>query len=314
MLLQNKKNKKNIFIIIAISLIFYTTYQYFFKIDKKSQELIIKKINIEYQTLPKDLNGYKIGFISDIHWGQATNKNLLNNIIKKLNTEQIDLLLLGGDYLWFEESFFKRLYMYKRNTLYKNIDYKNAKKTINILYADLAKKLDKIEARDGIIAVYGNHDNLLFPKALKKIFKEKNIQLLSNDIFNIKKRKSFISIYGFEDFLRGSPFIKEKNKIKKNEFKILISHNPDFFSYLDLYYPIPYDLSLSGHTHGGQITVPFLPKATHTYYNKYFNGLSKKNLSYHYTSSGIGFTSLSFRVNVTPEIAVIVLHSRKIKD
>ncbi len=312
MLLHCNKNiiSKLTVTFIVICGIYFLCTKIFFKINDESLSLTVKNFNLPYQSLPPNFKNYKIAFISDIHWGQASGEKLLDNIVKKINSKNIDLLILGGDYIWFEESFLKRLYMYKRNPLYKGLRNLKTKNAVEKIYSDLAKKLSKAKTNDGIIAVYGNHDKLLYPTLLKRIFKRENIILLANNILNIKKRNSFLSIYGFEDLWRGSPFIPKKTKIKNNEFRVFVSHNPDYLSYLNHYTSIAYNLSLSGHTHGGQIVIPFFPIATHTYYKEYFHGIFKRNSSYHYTSSGIGFTTLSFRVNAPPEIAIFTLTSK----
>ena len=304
------KFKKFLVILLLIFiLILISAFLILYKMQKDTHTLVVNKINLSYSDLPNDLENYKIGFVSDTHIGLSTNLKFFDSIIKTLNSLDLDILLLGGDYIWMKES---ALFQYPRNSLFNGIEFKlNAEK----IYFYNIEKFSSVKTKDGIYAVYGNHDNWIFPNLLKKISKHKESKIkLKGESFNyIKKGDSNLSIFTFQDFWKKIPNVENHNfKLKKNEFRILIAHNPDTISYINKYIPLEYNLSLSGHTHAGQIRIPFIPKASNTYYKEYVLGLSKiKKNSYHYTSSGIGCTSVPFRFNTKPEIAVFTLVKNK---
>ena len=72
--------------------------------QKDTHTLVVNKINLSYSDLPNDLENYKIGFVSDTHIGLSTNLKFFDSIIKTLNSLDLDILLLGGDYIWMKES------------------------------------------------------------------------------------------------------------------------------------------------------------------------------------------------------------------
>lgn len=278
-----------------------------YKMHIDTFNLKVNKVELAYDNLPTPLNGYKIGFVSDIHLGPSSSIDFLNLIIKELNSLNLDLLLLGGDYIWIRKH---RVFSFKRNNLYSNT---NNKINIRNIYKDIIDNFSKVETKDGIIAIYGNHDNWLYPKILKKFADNSKIRLGKGEVFNIKKGDALISVQTFDDFWKTLPSKKDVyKKLGKNEFRILLAHNPDTISFLDRYFPTKYNLSLSGHTHGGQIKLPLIQRMSNTYYNENIKKLSvlKEDSTYHYTSTGLGFTSVPFRLNVPPEIAVFTLKKK----
>ena len=301
------KHRKKFFIfLILLFFILLSVVFLYYKIEKDTHTLVVNKINLTYPNLPKDLENYKIAFVTDTHLGPATNIKFYNQIIETLNNQDIDLLLLGGDYIWLKECV---VFRYQRNKLYNNLSDR-----INIknIYKDTIDSFSKVKTKDGIIAIYGNHDNWVKPNVLKKLSKNSKIKLVGRKNIFIKKNNSILSIFTFNDFWKTIPRIKDsKTKLNENEFRILLAHNPDSISYINRHYQLKYNLSLSGHTHGGQIALPLIPKASNTYYKEFISGLTNTGEnSYHYTSNGIGYTSMPFRFNVKPEIAILTLVKR----
>lgn len=298
-----KKFLKLKIIIISLTFIIIFAFLIFYKMQKDTHTLIVNNINLPFSSLPKSLNGYKIGFVSDPHLGLSTNIKFFDSIIDTLNKQDLDLLLLGGDYIWLKES---ALFQYRRNNLYTSIDYKENAKNI---FKDNITKFSKVKTKDGIIAIYGNHDNWTFPNVLKKVAKNSKIKLAKRENIYINKNDATLSIYTFNDFWKAIPVLKnDELDLKENEFRVILAHNPDSITYINKYFPLKYNLSLSGHTHGGQIKIPFLNRASNTYYKNRIYGLEKTSKNtFHYTSSGIGYTTIPFRFNVKPEIVIFTL-------
>ncbi|MCL2838741.1 MAG: metallophosphoesterase [Oscillospiraceae bacterium] len=171
------------------------------------------EISFKSHNLPPELDGYRIAFVTDIH---LADEERLWRIRDRLNKENIDLLLLGGDF-------------------FNHVD---------LLGYDL-EILSQTETTDGIFGVEGNHDNYkyLFP-AMEAV----GIIPLSNS--GVYVRDNFW-LAGVEDLWNRNPDISQaKTGVAADSFILLLSHNPDVSMIQDT---TNIDLILSGHTHGGQM-------------------------------------------------------------
>lgn len=209
-LIPKSKTLKIVLGIVAFTLLIHLGHALTF--DRMVQ---YKEIKFESHNWPKELNGYRIAFVSDIH---LADEERLWRIRDHLNKKQTDLLLLGGDFF----------------------DYNRVLgKDLNIL--------SEVRTTDGIFGVEGNHDkaNELVP-AMEKI----NITPLVNKGRYV--RNNFF-LAGVEDLWNGNPDIQEATKGAHSEsFILLLSHNPDLSMKQDTQ---NIDLFLSGHTHGGQMNL-----------------------------------------------------------
>ena len=188
--------------------------------------------------------------------------------------------------------------------------------------------LKKVESKDGIFATLGNHDyvystfleHYIFSKIRgdKKNNVQKLIESLSrigirplvNEYALIKTRNSTIFLEGTDDSDSGNPTILDSDEnYEKSDLKILLSHSPDMLYLPDLKKK-SFDLMLSGHTHGGQIRLPFVgPLVTSTKYaqRKEALGFFKRDKMYVNVSGGIGHSLLPVRINCPAEIVLITL-------
>jgi len=172
------------------------------------------EINFDSLRFPQELNGYRIAFITDVH---TINDEKLQGIVEELNTRQINLLFLGGDFsVW------------------------------NGRYRRCIEILSEIKTSDGIFGIEGNHDNheLLF-----SAMKDFGMLPLSNS--GLRIHEGFF-LAGVEDLWNRNPCITTAAAdAADDDFVLLLSHNPDIAMQQDT---SGIDLILSGHTHGGQIT------------------------------------------------------------
>jgi len=172
-----------------------------------------KEIRFESKNWPKELNGYRIAFVSDIH---LADEERLWRIRDRLNNKKIDLLLLGGDF--FDSN--------------------------RILGKDL-EILSEVYTEDGIFGIEGNHDKYkeLFPTM-------DNVGIIPLSNTGLYVREHFF-LAGVEDLWNRRPNI-QKATIQANpeSFILLLSHNPDLSMKQSTQ---AIDLFLSGHTHGGQM-------------------------------------------------------------
>lgn len=216
------------------------------------------------------LDGFKIAFITDVH---DYPDSKLEEVVEYLNEQDLDLLVLGGDFL-----------------------ETNYQASIEIL--------SKVTTKCGIVGVAGNHDSAT---ALKKIMEEKGMIFLSNQGFEVK---AGFYIGGVADLWKGKPNISDAiADAQENDFILLLAHNPDTVMYQSTE---RIDLTLSGHTHGGEVTFfgilqPGLWFSRITKFGQRFGGgfATSRDGTTVYVSRGVGKQFL--RVFARPEITIITL-------
>lgn len=261
-------------------------------------KLRVRKEVLALPHLASDLDGYVIMHISDLHFKDYMNKDgSINSII---SSQKANLVLITGDFI-----------------------------TSDSDIEPVIGFLKRVESKDGIFATLGNHDYVYSTFLEHYIFskirghKKKNnvqklieslgrigIRLLINEHAVIKTRNSTIFLEGTDDPVSGSPTISDSGEnYEKSDLKILLSHSPDMLYMPDLKKK-SFDLMLSGHTHGGQIRLPFVgPLATSTKYaqRKEILGFFKRDEMHVNVSGGIGYSALPIRINCPSEIVLITL-------
>lgn len=240
-----------------------------------------KETYITNEKIPKEFNNFKILFISDIHHGIVYSKARVQNLVKRINYEKLDIILLGGDYVD-EERYIKPLF----------------------------SQLKNIRSKHGIYAILGNHDHGANPTKIVSAMKEADITYLNNEAIWLNLGNSKIRIGGVGDFWRDKPDITPIIEGVKEEFVILLSHNPDYAEEIKT---DKIDLVLSGHTHGGQVTLfglwaPFIPSI---YGQKYKTGLVSAPHTKVLISNGVGNVAwcIPIRFFARPQINIIYLNN-----
>lgn len=265
---------KKIFLLILIIILFFS-YSFL-----ESKLVEYKKIEIKNNQIPKSFDNFKIIFISDFHKRIYLEPNKIKKIVEKINKENPDMVLLGGDYI-------------------------NQNKKDVVVFSELKN----INSKHGVYGVYGNHDIWIGEDLLKQYFKENNINDLNNNSYWVEKNGEKIKIGGVGDLWKSDQdLLKTTNDLDQKDYSILISHNPDYIEEIKSEDKI--DLILSGHTHGGQITFfgLFAPLNPSKY--KYLKGLYKFENKEMYITRGVGESfHLPFRFFARPEITEIILKS-----
>ncbi|MGG3990021.1 metallophosphoesterase [Bacillus smithii] len=237
--------------------------------------------------IPPSFDGMSIVLFSDTHIGFQYTLNQLQRHVAIINSLQPDIVFFTGDLLDHPGQFPK-----------KHV---------------LPDILGKIKAPFGKFAVYGNHDHGGYGTEIyKNIMEKSSFQILRNEsrkITMINQQRIYIA--GIDDAMLGSPNLYETiKKIPENQFTILLSHAPDLADEASLF---PIQLQLSGHSHGGQIKLPFIGALiTPPFGTKYPEGryeLTKHHRLTLYVNRGLGTTRLPYRFFAVPEITKIVLKS-----
>ncbi len=234
-----------------------------------------KEITIVSNDIPADFDGKKIVFITDIHQSLFFSEERTANLVNRVNELNPDIILLGGDY-------------------------------VNDNSPDVTScflELSKLKAPLGIYGVLGNND----PHELSlTAMKNANITYIGNKGSWVKNGASQIRVGGVGDYITDNQNQKLAiGDANKNDFVILVSHNPDYFPEID---KSTVDLTLSGHTHGGQITIFGWAPITHSKYGQqYITGVKKVDNSTLVVSNGIGTIIVPVRTFSPPQIIVIKL-------
>lgn len=214
--------------------------------------------------------------ITDTQIGYFYNIKKLDSMIKKVNSLKPDIVVFTGDLI------------------------DSANKEPDLL--EITKNLKNIESNIGKFSVFGNHDyRKNREKVYENIMEQAGFRLLINENERISiGNDKFINIIGLDEILLGKPNFNVLENLNKDEFNLLLMHEPDV---IDRILPNKIDLMLSGHSHGGQVRIPVKGAlATPPYGRKYTKGFYNINGNKLYVSSGLGSTKLPFRLCNVPEI------------
>lgn len=261
-----------IFLIAALAIILFLYARYI-----EPNRLTVKSVTVETE---KDIKECKAVFFTDTHFGLYYDVKNIKKIVKKINEQKADIVIFGGDLLD----------NYARDRKILELDY-------------LRDELSKIEA-EGKFAVFGNHD---YGGGAVRIYEDFMIscgfQVLEDDSQLLEAYN--INIIGYDDYLLGwtDPSLY---KVKSEKFNIIVAHEPIISQFIESGSD---NFMLSGHTHGGQVSIPFitkelLPEGS----GKFVKGMYDReeigtdSQLRMYTSSGIGLTKYPLRLFNVPEI------------
>jgi hypothetical protein len=168
--------------------------------------------------------------------------------------------------------------------------------------------LQQIKSRLGSYAVMGNHDATANPDLISEILEAHDIRVLRNSALPLEQKGSRVWLAGIDDVLEGDPDLRATlQKIPREEFSILMAHEPDFAIQVAR---TPVDLQLSGHSHGGQVRFPWIGAPILPNLGRdYPMGLYKLGALTLYTNVGLGTIGLPIRLNCPPEITLFTLRS-----
>lgn len=249
------------------------------------EEIDLVEIDIELDKLGWNFQNFRILNLTDIHLGQWIDPEYLEELVDYVNTLNIDLITLTGDYVSY---------------------------VIDGYEKSLEKSFSKLNAKYGKFGVLGNHDHWMNPDKIREIFKNSGIVDLSNDVFTLEKKGEFLNICGVDSCtVCADNLDKVLAKMKDDTPSILLAHEPDFAE--ESSKTRKFDLQISGHSHGGQFIIP---KFETTPFRgpdsrRYPVGLYKVRNMTQYTSKGLGTNSFRIRINCKPEITIITLKTNK---
>ena len=230
-----------------------------------------------YTIQDKELSGVKIVFASDFHIKPNQQKRL-EQIANIINAQNPDLVVSAGDYVSGHT---------QESTMHPK---------------QIAEELSKVKTKYGFYTTLGNHDGWYDRWYIKELLEKQNIKVLNNKNVKLNINGKDIYIAGVEDMMTAFPNIEDALRGTKSP-TILLTHTPDVFPDV----PKNVNLTLAGHTHGGQVRLPVIGPifTASSYGNKYAIGLIEENGKKLITTRGIGVSILPFRFNCPPEIVII---------
>lgn len=241
----------------------------------------INKYRIPVFSLPKAFNGFRIVHLTDLHFGRLVSESFIAKVIKKANSLEPDIIVCTGDY----------------------VHETCCTKEIDIVWP----LLSTLKAAYGVYSVLGNHDH--WADAEKSIqWLERSGQGIRHTCRPIYKGNERIVIGGAGDYWEDELNIDLCfYGSDDSDCRILLTHNPDA---IDTHFKTPLSLILSGHTHGGQVSIPFYgPPMLPVKNKRYSSGLIETEKGNLFISKGIGWSIYPVRFNCYPEIAVLELQA-----
>ena len=247
----------------------------------------VQEVSVRVANLPEAFRGFRIVQIADFHYGEFTEPTFLRAAVAKANALKPDLVALTGDFV----SSGPMVERISADFAYHCADML-AKLTCPLRYA-----------------VLGNHDVMVNPAAVTDALGSQGIPVLHNSYVPIERDGAKIWLAGVADVLIGNQadlnLALPKENIRGGAPVVLMAHEPDFADEATKW---PVDLMLSGHTHGGQVRIPFLPPFDlPDLGRKYVEGLFSINRLQLYVTRGLGTVGIPVRFMCPPEITVITL-------
>ena len=265
-----------VFLGLIVLFLVYSHYEY--------RHIKIRTIEIKSKDIPEEFNGKRVLFVADFQYDTMAryNKRQQKKAIEMINAQKKDMILLGGDYATWE----------------KNIPK----------FCEDAKDIKIPEL--GVYAIYGNHE---YPgeEETAENMKKLGFNLLVNENRKITINNENIYIAGVTDLWHGKPDAKKALEgLKREDFVLFLTHNPEYFEEMTEDEKQKADITLAGHTHGGQVT--FFGKIIMSAIKdkkKYGYGMKEYNGHKIYITSGLGgaFLEMFIRFFAQPEIVIFEL-------
>lgn len=239
----------------------------------------VSETDVFIRNLPERFENFRITQLTDIHHSRILGLDEVRRVVALAQQTKPDMFVLTGDY----------------TTSYRRF------------IEPCAEALAPLNAPEGVWAVLGNHDHYTDPELTTRALQSRKIAVLNNAHTTLQRGPDALQLSGIDDWTWNAvDWTRAFDGLKSTTPTILLSHQP---TVLDFEQTQTVSLILSGHTHGGQIRLPFLgaPARYATADLKYDRGLFRRGETQLYVSSGTGVIGLPVRLGVRPEIAVLRL-------
>ncbi|GAK55655.1 metallophosphoesterase [Candidatus Vecturithrix granuli] len=245
--------------------------------------LRINNVTLIHQDIPLAFDGMQIIFASDIHHGPYFSQARVKRVVETINHLTPDLVIFGGDYVHRDPQYIEPCF----------------------------EELQHIQAPFGKFGVLGNHDHWESAVITRQQMQKAGITNLDNRSVWIVKEDARIKLGGVGDLWEDTQDLRPTlHDTTENNFVMLVSHNPDFAETLTMR---QIDVMLSGHTHGGQITLfgRWAPLVPSRYGQKYRAGMVTTPFTTVLITHGVGTITPPVRFFARPEIVVLTLRMKR---
>jgi predicted MPP superfamily phosphohydrolase len=251
--------------------------------------LEVTELKLKLPRLPKSFAGFRLVQISDLHFGGWMDADRLKDVFEAISSLSPDLLAITGDFALGH--------------------IRHSQQEDQNQYSELVQVLSDYTGEYLTVGANGNHDHWVDPTVMKWIFEKGGVVDLNNTTHVLKSGSESLYLAGVDDIWYSDDRLDlVQAQIPRGECAILLAHEPDFAD--TSAQDGRFDMQLSGHSHGGQIVLPyfgppFLPRLG----RKYSQGLYKVGEMLQYTNRGVGMVQPYVRFNCRPEITVFTLES-----
>src|SRR5215211_3919245 len=255
----------------------------FYAREVETRWVEIKRVTLTLPRLAPEFDGYRLVQIGDFHLDDWSKPERLHRVVEKVNEQRPDLVAITGDFASYSAKEF------------------DAQQLIEALRA--------LGARDGSVAILGNHDYLTDIKLVRRCIREGGVEELINGVRTLRRDEAALHVAGIDDVMEGNSRLDlVLEQLLEEGAAILLAHEPDFADVSAA--TGRFDLQLSGHSHGGQMAVPFLRRLVlPPFSQRYTRGLYDVRGMIQYTNRGLGFVHARLRFLCRPEITVFTLRS-----
>jgi predicted MPP superfamily phosphohydrolase len=251
--------------------------------EVETRRVEVRPVELTLPRLAPEFDGYRLAQIGDFHLDDWSKPERLHRIVEKVNEQRPDLVAITGDFASYSAKDF------------------DAEQLIEALRA--------LRARDGSVAILGNHDYLTDVKLVRRCIREGGVEELINGVRTLGRGKAALQVAGIDDVMEGNSRLDlVLRELPEDGAAILLAHEPDFADVSAA--TGRFDLQLSGHSHGGQVAIPFLRRLVlPPFSQRYTRGLYDVRGMIQYTNRGLGFVHARLRILCRPEITVFTLRS-----
>jgi predicted MPP superfamily phosphohydrolase len=251
-----------------------------FAIHKANRDAVVKEVNLPIPGLPPDLRGLRLLHISDTHVSSFFPIERLRRVVDQANSLNPDLALITGDLI----------------TSYGD----PLEETI--------LELARLKASSGIWGCLGNHEIVAEAEDKATLLGQRaGIHFLRSQNRRLHFGKSTINLAGVDYQRKGSRYLHSAHQLMQNgDLNLLLSHNPDVFGKAASQ---GWDLTLAGHTHGGQVNLEILHPGLNpaAFYTPFTYGMFRRTNAAMYVTSGLGTVGVPARFGTDSEIVLIRL-------